>query len=318
MPDNNQYYPFGNPADQIIPDNNPMGDMGNQIPNPNDQMAGQMPGYANPYGQMPAGMPRPMMPGQMPAGMPRPMMPGQMPGGMPRPMMPGQMPGGMPRPMMPGQMPGGMPRPMMPGQMQQAFPQTPYGQQPGAPVQEEQEEVKEEAPQEEVKEEASENVAQTDEAQPDENGIIDDLADLVQEEYVNPYDTNFAATFGLPPAFIRAPLMFTMFAIFMIIGASVGWFFGQMKPTGPEQLPGVIKNTEIPTGRPRCGIAQKGQGCVLYIMNATRREMAARDLFQMASDMTEVPKFQIETHNTMYAPQTIPPGYIALINVPPN
>ena len=82
-------------------------------------------------------------------------------------------------------------------------------------------------------------------------------------------------------------------------------------------MPGVVYNMEIPKGRPRCGIAQKGQGCVLYVMNAQRREVDGRDFFSMAADILNIPKFQIETANIRYATVRIPPGYIALLNVPP-
>ena len=42
-----------------------------------------------------------------------------------------------------------------------------------------------------------------------------------------------------------------------------------------------------------------------------------KEFFNMASDMLNIPKFQIETSNIRYATMRIPPGYIALINVPP-
>ena len=172
-------------------------------------------------------------------------------------------------------------------------------------------------PSESVQDDASES-------QIDENGIIDDLDEEVtieqdadEEEFVNPYDKNFASDLGLPPAFVRTPMMLFFFILFTVVGAGLGFFYGTMDSRGADELPGVVTNAEIPKGRPRCGIAQKGQGCVFYVMNAQRREMEARDFFGIASDMLQIPKFQIETANIRYATMRIPPGYIALLNIPP-
>ena len=82
-------------------------------------------------------------------------------------------------------------------------------------------------------------------------------------------------------------------------------------------MQGIVVNIEIPKGRPRCGLAQKGQGCVLYVMNAQRREVEGRDFFGVASEILGIPRFQIETANIRYATTRIPPGYIALVNIPP-
>ena len=222
---------------------------------------------------------------------------GQMPpqGAMPRPM-PMKMPAGMKMPPRPMGYP--MPQPVMPS--------------PAAVQQPEPEPL---PPQ--VEDDASE-------PQSDENGIIDDLDEEVtieqdadEEEFINPYGKNFASDLGLPPAFVRTPMMLFFFMLFTLIGAGLGFFYGTMDSRGADELPGVVTNAEIPKGRPRCGIAQKGQGCVFYVMNAQRRELEGRDFFGVASDMLQIPKFQIETANIRYATMRIPPGYIALLNIPP-
>ena len=243
-----------------------------------------------PYGQVPPagnGMPPRPMPMKMPAGLKMP----------PRPM-------GYP-------MPAGMkmpPRPMgypMPQPAPQPVPQPPVVQPP-------------------VEQEPPAAVEESEELQPDENGIIDDLEEDVtieqeqeEEDFTNPYDKNFASDLGLPPAFVRTPMMLFFFLMFTLVGAGLGFFYGTMDSRGADELPGVVINAEIPKGRPRCGIAQKGQGCVFYVMNSQRKEMEARDFFGIASDMLQMPKFQIETANIRYATTRIPPGYIALLNIPP-
>lgn len=237
-----------------------------------------------PYGQVPPagnGAPPRPMPMKMPAGMKMP----------PRPM-------GYP-------MPAGMKMPprLMGYPMPQPAAQPPVAQPP-------------------VEQDVPPAVEEAEELQPDENGIIDDLEDEVtieqeEEEFENPYDKNFASDLGLPPAFIRTPMMLLFFLMFTLVGAGLGFFYGTMDSRGADELPGVVTNVEIPKGRPRCGIAQKGQGCVFYVMNAQRKEMEARDFFGIASDMLQMPKFQIETANIRYATTRIPPGYIALLNIPP-
>ena len=159
----------------------------------------------------------------------------------------------------------------------------------------------------------------------DENGFIDDLEEeapepeeeVAEPEDVNPYEHNMAADLGLPPAFVKTKVLLPLFFLLFILGGAAGFFGGTLQNKSEGELPGVVSNAEIPKGRPRCGIAQKGQGCVLYLMNAQRRELEGKEFFGMAADILGIPKFQIETANIRYAIVRIPPGYIALLNVPP-
>lgn len=161
----------------------------------------------------------------------------------------------------------------------------------------------------------------------DENGFIDDL-EMEEEEEVedesgndleeeNPYAKNLASDLGLPPAFVRAKVLIPLFFIVFVLGGVSGYFGCMLKGQSAGDMPGVVHNMEIPKGRPRCGLAQKGQGCVLYLMNAKRNEVEGRDFFTMASEILNIPKFQIETANIRYSTMRIPPGYIALLNIPP-
>ena len=177
----------------------------------------------------------------------------------------------------------------------------------------------------------SENEWEEEEEQPavDENGYIDDLEDEEEpepeEEEVHPkkkhsgvYEQSMASDLGLPPSFVKTKVLIPLFLLFTILGGVAGYFGALFQNQGVNELPGVVHNAEIPKGRPRCGIAQKGQGCVLYLMNAQRREIEAKDFFEMAASVLGVPKFQIETANIRYATTRIPPGYIALLNIPPT
>ncbi len=84
-----------------------------------------------------------------------------------------------------------------------------------------------------------------------------------------------------------------------------------------DGLQGVVVNPEVPRGRARCGLAEKIQGCVLYIMNPQRQELSARDFYDLAAQLTGRQRFVIETGNMRYSNYKIKPGSIAQLNIPP-
>ncbi len=84
-----------------------------------------------------------------------------------------------------------------------------------------------------------------------------------------------------------------------------------------DGLQGVVVNSEVPKGRARCGIAERTQGCVLYIMNPQRQELVASDFYDLAAQLTGRQRFIIETGNMRYSNKRIKPGEIAQFNIPP-
>lgn len=105
----------------------------------------------------------------------------------------------------------------------------------------------------------------------------------------------------------------------LLVGLLVGkmFFGGSSKAPSQSGLQGVILNPEVPQGRNRCGVAEKTQGCVLYLMNPERQELNGRDFYDWASQLTKRPRFIIETGNMRYSTVKIKPGFIAQINIPP-
>lgn len=201
------------------------------------------------------------------------------------------------RPPMP---PPGMKRPPMPPHMMKAPPPPPPHMMKAPPPQEKYEEEYEEEYEDETE---------------------DSFEEAAEEEYEEAssglYDDNMAASLGLPPAFIKTKVLLFIFCLMLGIGFAAGMGLAKTMKTGSDELPGVVSNPEIPKGRPRCGLARKGQGCVIYVMNPTQREMNAKEFFPVVADLLKMPKFQIETANVQYSTTRIPPGYIALFNVPP-
>ncbi|MBQ2811555.1 MAG: hypothetical protein IJF12_05235 [Alphaproteobacteria bacterium] len=103
----------------------------------------------------------------------------------------------------------------------------------------------------------------------------------------------------------------------VLIGLILGNFMFSSKTVVRDGLQGVIVNPEVPKGRSRCGIAEKTQGCVLYIMNPQRNELNGRDFYDLAAQLTGRQRFVIETGNMRYSTVKIKPGNIAQLNIPP-
>ena len=101
----------------------------------------------------------------------------------------------------------------------------------------------------------------------------------------------------------------------------VGFLFAKLLSGGntvvKDGLQGVVINAEVPRGRARCGVAERTQGCVLYIMNPQRQDLQGRDFYDLASQLTGRQRFVIETGNMRYSNVKIRPGDIAQINIPP-
>lgn len=105
--------------------------------------------------------------------------------------------------------------------------------------------------------------------------------------------------------------------IAFIIGFILAKLFFTENKIVTEGLQGVVANPEVPRGRARCGIAERTQGCVLYIMNPQRQDLNARDFYDLAAQLTGRQRFVIETGNMRYSNVKISPGEIAQFNIPP-
>ena len=103
----------------------------------------------------------------------------------------------------------------------------------------------------------------------------------------------------------------------LFVGLFMGKIFFSSEQVVRNGLQGVVVNPEVPKGRSRCGIAERTQGCVLYIMNPQRQELNGRDFYDLASQLTGRQRFVIETGNMRYSSVKIKPGNIAQLNIPP-
>ncbi len=139
---------------------------------------------------------------------------------------------------------------------------------------------------------------------------------LDEAEYEEEVYGRVAGDSGLP-AWLNMKIFMLIVALFLFIGVVAGKFLFAESKIVRNGLQGVVVNAEVPHGRARCGLAERTQGCVLYIMNPQRQEMRAKDFYDLASQMTGRQRFMIETGNMRYANSKIRPGDIVQLNIPP-
>lgn len=119
------------------------------------------------------------------------------------------------------------------------------------------------------------------------------------------------------PAFLTRKMLIGMAILLFATGFLMSKIFFSEEKIVRNGLQGVVINPEVPRGRARCGVAEKTQGCVLYIMNPQRQELNARDFYDLASQLTGRQRFVIETGNMRYSNVKIRPGDIGQFNIPP-
>lgn len=131
-----------------------------------------------------------------------------------------------------------------------------------------------------------------------------------EDEFVYQGEDNFIGIFDTKKLIIIA-----LACVF--VGLVLGKFIFSSEQVVRDGLQGVVVNPEVPKGRSRCGIAERTQGCVLYVMNPQRQELNGRDFYDLASQLTGRQRFVIETGNMRYSSVKIKPGNIAQLNIPP-
>lgn len=109
--------------------------------------------------------------------------------------------------------------------------------------------------------------------------------------------------------------------LLMMIAAMIGAIISYtMAPTKQGQasrgLDGVVYNSDVPSGKSRCGLVEPHQGCVFYVMNPKNKEMEAKDFYSIAAKWTGREPYLINTSNMHYSSTRIKPGHIAQIYVP--
>ena len=142
-----------------------------------------------------------------------------------------------------------------------------------------------------------------------------------QPQYLNEdeYEEEVYGRSPIPetPEWLSTKVLFLISLFCLFVGIVAGKFIFAESKVVRNGLQGVVVNGEVPRGRARCGVAERTQGCVLYIMNPQRQDMRAADFYDLASQMTGRQRFMIETGNMRYANTKIRPGEIVQLNIPP-
>ena len=115
--------------------------------------------------------------------------------------------------------------------------------------------------------------------------------------------------------FNRKILYIVGFVCFLI-GLFLGNVLFSSKTVENHGLEGVVLNADVPSGRPRCGLTDKSQACVFYLMNWEKQELNGRDFYKLAAYFTGREEYMIETENLRYATVKIKPGHFAQLNIP--
>lgn len=137
---------------------------------------------------------------------------------------------------------------------------------------------------------------------------------FIEEEELN---AEYGINKGELPAFLNRNMLILLACCLFAFGFLIAKLFFADQKIVRNGLQGVVMNPEVPQGRARCGIAEKTQGCVLYIMNPQRQELNARDFYDLASQLTGRQRFVIETGNMRYSNVKVRPGDIVQLNIPP-
>ena len=110
--------------------------------------------------------------------------------------------------------------------------------------------------------------------------------------------------------------LFLMALVCFFVGLFLGSALFSSKTEEKHGLENIVLNPDVPTGRPRCGLTDKSQACVFYLMNWYKQELTGRDFYKLVAQLTGRAESMIETENLRYATMKIKPGYFAQLNIP--
>lgn len=123
------------------------------------------------------------------------------------------------------------------------------------------------------------------------------------------------------PNLLKTKTVYGILGGILVVGMILGgMFFGGSSSGGAPQNAaaalGVISNPDIKEHLRRCGQVDKGEACILYIMNHNRYDKIAEDFFDEAVKLMEVQRYSVSMVNPKYAKTRIPPGYFVQLKIP--
>ncbi len=131
--------------------------------------------------------------------------------------------------------------------------------------------------------------------------------DYIDDEYENEYKNL---------GYVKKSIVFISSVLCLTVGLFIGKTFFSSTTIEKRGLEGVVINEDVPAGRPRCGLTDKNQACVFYLMNWYKQELNGRDFYKLAAQLTGREEYLIESDNLRYATVKIKPGHFAQLNIP--
>ncbi len=129
-------------------------------------------------------------------------------------------------------------------------------------------------------------------------------------------DENYEAIYEGDTGYIKKSIFYTVTTICLLFGLFIGKALFSSQIVENHGLEGVVTNPDVPQGRPRCGLTDKSQACIFYMMNWYKQELNGRDFYKLAAQLTGREEYMIETDNLRYATVKIRPGHFAQLNIP--
>lgn len=116
--------------------------------------------------------------------------------------------------------------------------------------------------------------------------------------------------------YVKKSAIYVVASVFLFVGLVVGKIFFSEQKIENRGLEGIVTNPDTPAGRPRCGLTDKNQACIFYILNWYKQELNGRDFYKLAAQLTGREEYMIESENMHYANVKIKPGHFAQLNIP--
>lgn len=129
-------------------------------------------------------------------------------------------------------------------------------------------------------------------------------------------DENYEPVYEGDSGYIKKSIFYTISCVSLLFGLFVGKAIFSSQVIENHGLEGVVTNPDVPQGRPRCGLTDKSQACIFYMMNWYKQELNGRDFYKLAAQLTGREEYMIETDNLRYATVKIRPGHFAQLNIP--
>ncbi len=129
-------------------------------------------------------------------------------------------------------------------------------------------------------------------------------------------DENVDGEYIADGSYVKKSIVYIVAGVCLLSGLFLGKMFFAEQKVENYGLEGVVANPDVPAGRARCGLTDKSQACIFYMLNWYRQELNGRDFYKLAAQLTGREEYMIETDNLRYANVKIKPGHFAQLNIP--